>query len=150
MAVHYWNDGQLDETSVDERVEPYLRAWKRFCADFRYEPEVNEMIGYSEKWNFAGTFDTIGTWRQLRKRPRVLIDVKSGLPDPCHGPQTAAYVQLARENDLVDRTEMPQRAVVRLQPNGHYMVDPMMDPGDWATFVAALQCHNFKSRHGIL
>jgi hypothetical protein len=149
-AVELWNQNDLDEGSVHETLAPYLRAWKRFCADHKFECETAETLGYSERWQFAGTFDVLGTWKQLRRRPRVLIDVKSGDPDPSHGPQTAAYVQIAQEIGLLAKNEMPQRAVVRLQPNGFYQVDPMLDPADWSTFIAALTCYKFKQRNGLL
>jgi hypothetical protein len=150
MAVHYYNEDLLDESSVDPAIESYVRAWARFCRDYQYEPEINELVGYSEKWGYAGTPDTLGKWKQLRRRPRVLIDVKSGAADPVHGPQTAAYVEIAREAGLLEKHEMPQRAVVRLQANGFFQVDPMLDPADWSTFIAALTTYRFKERHGLL
>lgn len=149
-AVDLYNRKDLDEDSLDDSLKPYVTAWKRFCRDMEYEPEINEQILYSARWMFAGTPDTMGTWKQLRRRPKVLIDVKTGAQDPCHGPQTAAYVELLRENGLLKASELPQRAIVRLQPTGFYKVDPMMDPGDWSTFMAALVCHKFKERQGLL
>lgn len=149
-AVHYFNEGNLDENTLDEADEPYLRAWKRFVADYGFEWSWGERALYSEKWGFAGTPDCAGSWKRLRRRPRVLLDVKSGVSDPVHGPQTAAYLELARENDMIDKRDQSDRAVVRLQPNGFYQVDPMLDPADWSTFMAALTCYRFKERNGLL
>lgn len=148
-AVELYNQDDLDESTVHQDYMPYLRAWKRFCDDHQYEPLINEPTLYSHRWGYAGTPDTFGSWKQIRKRPRVLLDVKTGGTDPCHGPQTAAYVELLREEGLLSRVEMPQRAIVRLQPNGMYQVDPMLDPGDWSVFMSSLTVYRFKEKHGI-
>jgi hypothetical protein len=149
-AVELYNAEDLDEQSLHPSLEPYLRAWKRFCHDHGFEALHSESIVYSERWGYAGTLDTIGTWKQMRKRPLVLLDVKTGVRDPVHGPQTAAYVGAAKEMGLLDAKDNPQRACVYLQPNGYYQCDPCLEPSDWSIFQAALHCYHFKGRHGII
>lgn len=149
-AVHLDNLDDLVEGSVDESVYGYLRAWRRFKSDHQFEWMWGETPLHSERWGFAGTPDCFGTWKQVRRRPHVLLDVKSGIPDPVHGPQTAAYLELARENDMLDRRLTSERAVVYLEATGFYKVERVLDQGDWSNFVAALTCYRFRERHGLL
>jgi hypothetical protein len=79
-----------------------------------------------------------------------LIDVKSGVADPVHGPQTAAYLELLRENEIIAKADQPIRLIARLQPNGFYQTEEQRDPGDWSVFLAALTVFRFKERHGLL
>ena len=151
-AIELYNQDDLAEDSVDKSIAGYLTAWKRFCHDYKFKPLMTERIVYSERWRFAGTLDVIGSW-QVNKHPRlVLADAKSGLEDPAHGPQTAAYVEAAVEMETFDmsRKDLPQRCVVRLQPDGFYRLDRFSDPADWSTFLAALTCWKFKQQHGLL
>ncbi len=150
-AVELFNRDDLDEESLDPALEPYLRAWKRFAHDRGYKPITNETIIYSDRWGYAGQFDTYGTIKATARRsPTVLIDVKSGVADPVHGPQTAAYLEPGRDMGLVGKLEIPLRMVVRLQPNGFYQVDEYRDPKDWSTFLAALTTYRFKEAQGLL
>lgn len=152
--VHYacelFDKGDLDEEDLDPSLEPYVRGWKRFRLDYKFTPIANETIIHSERWGYAGTVDRVGSWKQLRRFPLVTVDIKTGIADPCHGPQLAAYTEPLRDMGLIKKSEMPQRAVVRLQPNGHYVIDPYTDPGDWSVFLAELTGWKFKERHGLL
>jgi hypothetical protein len=151
LAVQLHNENDLDESSVDPSIAGYLRGWRRFCKDYDYEPIANEEIVFSERWGYAGKLDTLGRWKQPgRRRPMVVIDVKTGAADPVHGPQTAAYLEPLKARGRVAGPEMPQRAVVRVRANGLYDVDLFHDPADWSTFLAALTCFKFKERHGLL
>jgi hypothetical protein len=149
-AVRLYNLGDLDEESLHPSLEPYVRAWKRFCADHHYQPLHSETIIHSERWNYCGQLDTYGTWKQVRRRPPVMIDVKSGVADRVHGPQTAAYLEPLRDMGITGPKEVPNRAIVRLQPTGFYAVDHYNDPGDWSIFLAALTCYRFKQAAGLL
>ena len=152
-AIELYNQDDLAEDSVDKSIVGYLTAWKRFCHDYKFKPLMTERIVYSERWRFAGTLDVIGSW-QVNKHPRlVLADAKSGLEDPAHGPQTAAYVHAAVEMEILEaasRKDLPQRCAVRVQADGYYKLDRFSHPSDWSVFFAALECWKFKQKHGLL
>ncbi len=151
-AIEFYNLNDLDESSVDPSIKGYLSAWQRFVSDYQFKPLLVEKVVYSERWGYAGKFDLIGSWKLNRHRRLCLPDVKSGLKDPSHGPQTAAYVQAAVEMEILDelsKKDLPQRCAVRLQNDGFYHVDRFSDPMDWATFLAALTCFKFKQKYGI-
>jgi hypothetical protein len=149
-ACDLFDRGELEETSVDETDEPYIRAWKRFRLDYDFEWELGETPMSSEKWGYAGTPDAIGNWKQKRRHLPVLVDRKTGVFDPVHGPQTAGYLELLHEEDVFSRREHVDRVAVYLQPNGFYQVERLLDPGDWSHFMAALTCFRFKERNGLL
>jgi hypothetical protein len=53
--------GKLDEATVDERVKPYLVAWRKFKADVVTEVHATEQMVYHPGHNYAGTFDLLIT-----------------------------------------------------------------------------------------
>ena len=147
-AVELFNRGDLDEDSLHASLVGYVTAWKRFVHDFQFHAILIEQIVWSDRWKFAGTLDVYGSWKPLRLRRAALVDVKSGLKDLCHGPQTAAYLEAGRERNTVTRHAV-DRVVVRLGINGFYEVDEYADPADWSYFQAALHVYRFQERAGL-
>ena len=148
VAVHracelYDND-DLDESTVDPVVVPYLTAWKTFLSDTHIGIEWNETQVYSRKYGYAGTLDRFGKI----KRVGTLIDIKTVTTlSPATGVQLAGYEQAARDS-LALGTMAINRYAVQLRPDGTYRMQKYDDPNDFAVFLACLQIHNFKVKHG--
>lgn len=53
--------GKLDEATVDERVKPYLVAWRKFKADVVTTVHKTEQAVYHPILNYAGTYDLLIT-----------------------------------------------------------------------------------------
>lgn len=53
--------GKLDEATVDDRVKPYLVAWRKFREDFKPVIHATEAWVYHPIYEYAGTFDLLLT-----------------------------------------------------------------------------------------
>lgn len=144
LATALDDQDDLDSDSVDEMVLPYLQAWRIFCEFEDFEAFEVERMVYSKRHGYAGTFDRYGRMRKRRKP--VLLDIKTGTPDPTHGPQTAAYAEAA---DL--GVNGPDRCTVYLQPGRKppYLVEWHKSAGDLAIFLAALTHYRWRERYGL-
>lgn len=131
---------ELDESSVNVALAPYLAAWRKFRADTGFVPTHIEDRVAHRHLGYAGTLDRMGT---LRGRP-ALVDIKSGLKPKSVGAQTAAYLEAWMLTSGARRR--PVRYCVQLNPEG-YRLHVLDDPADWPLFVSCLNVHNWRSRN---
>jgi len=139
-ALHYLDEGTLDEGSVDPAVAPYVAAWLHFKAARRVAiVEMERRYADSAHW-FAGTLDRIVA---ADGGQRVLIDIKSGGVEGANY-QTAAYHFLAGESPSTRRWAV-QLHPERLVP---YSVHPYTSPRDWRIFRSALELTHERAANG--
>jgi hypothetical protein len=143
-ATAFLDEDDLDLSSVDDEVMGYLEGWRKFRRDYSFVPTMIERRLAHLRWGYAGTPDRFGEWAYKGYVRSVLIDIKTGFEDPTHGPQTAAYAQAIQDSG----TRVTQRATVYLSP-GDYRVETYTGMQDWTIFMAALQWHRWKQRHGL-
>ncbi len=133
--------GELDESTVDARIVPYLDAWRLFRQQFKFRVLFAEKPLYSEFHGFAGTPDCC---IECDLGWLAVLDRKTGLPGPAAALQTAAY------GHLVDRhidSDIPvRRFALRMLPNGKYKLHEYTAPGDWREFLACLVCVRLQER----
>jgi hypothetical protein len=91
-AIDMLLDNDLDWETMDSRVLPYVEAFNAFWVESNLILEHTEQMVYCKTFNYCGRFDIIG----LLNGRRVLIDIKTGVPQPWVAAQTAAY-QIAAE-----------------------------------------------------
>jgi hypothetical protein len=138
-ASHFFDEGDLDESTVDPAVLGYVNAWKRFRRESDFAPEFLEYRGVSEVdgMKYGWTLDRTGL---LFKR-RSLLELKcTANVEPSWGPQTAAYESASRR---IGKGAGPfrRRIAVWLKPNGTYRLVPYTDVQDYQIFKLALRCH---------
>lgn len=130
--------GILDEDGLADALRPYLAQWRQFRDQSGFRAHFSEERSHSAKYGYAGTYDLFGTLN----RKFALIDLKRTASVPrTAGPQTAAYVQIIRENSF-DLTANIDRFALHLTPERWRLV-PFTDPNDLRVFLAALTLHNF-------
>jgi len=130
-ACHYLDEGDLDESTVDPIVTPYLDAYKRFQKDIG---------GKDWDWIECPQQDPLGRYRGtpdriLSCRPRALYDLKTGCHFAWHKYQTASYV------NCLDDPFSYRRFALYLKKDGAYQVQefPRSEYArDIAVFEAAL------------
>jgi hypothetical protein len=140
--AHAFDDNDLDWSTVDRRVVPYLEAWATFRANQQLTPIARERRVYHPGLGYAGTLDGIFTRRSDGRS--VLVDIKLGDPEDAGGRyQTAAY-QLAY---CAERPHcvIHERCCVWLQPDLSvpYRVHPYTDWRDlqvWPAIVTTYFC----------
>lgn len=138
-ACEYDDEGDLDESSVDADVEPYLQGYRRFLADTRARVVCNEQRVWHATYRYAGTLDRV----MIIDGERWLIDIKTSIATPATaGPQTAAYLAA-----LGDRS-VTRRGALRLRPDATYRLDALTGADDWSVFLACLTIHNWRMING--
>lgn len=135
-ACHLDNMGALDEARLDERLRPYVEAWRKFQADTGAVILSSEQRVVHTRLRYAGTLDTICTIGSSRE----LVDIKSTAAIPrTVGPQTAAYAEALGEPRI-------KRRVVQLRRDGTYRTERLTGRSDFNLFLSALNVHNFLNR----
>jgi hypothetical protein len=143
-ASFYYDEGDLDESTVDPVVLGYVNAWKRFRRESDFEPEFIEYRGVSEVdgMKYGWTLDRTGL---LFKR-RSLLELKcTANVEPSWGPQTSAYEMAVRR---IGNGAGPfrRRIAVWLKPNGTYRLISYSEVQDFQIFKLALSCHYMPRR----
>jgi hypothetical protein len=124
-AVHSacWYDDQndLDEDGLDDRLKPYLAAYRKFKAETGFVPTAIEEPLHHALLGYAGTPDRIG---ELSGGRLCLPDLKSGASSRVTRYQTAAYAGCLPSPRKYVRME------VRLKDNGKYTLQ-IFEPKDF-------------------
>lgn len=139
MALHYDDEGTLDEGTLDPAVAPYLAAWRAFRRDHHVAIVEMERCYADAVYGFAGTLDRIA----VSAGRRILVDIKTGSVEGADL-QTAAYAHLAGEPLSVLRWAVqlhPERPVP-------YTVHPYRNLADWRIFRSALELTHERARRG--
>lgn len=138
LACEYFDQGDLDESSIDPQIAGYLDAYKRFRSLTEWQFEWIEMPIRDRAGKYAGTPD-----RGLSARPRKLIDIKTGAYQPWHAIQAAAYV-----NCLEDPFSY-SRYGLYLKTNGTFSMREFPKAeyvSDLAIFQSALNIYYWKGK----
>lgn len=128
------DEDDLDWSTVDPRVAPYLQAWVAFRGAYAdLQPVLREHRVYHRTLRYAGTLDLLC---RTREGALVLVDVKSGDPEAAGARYQLAGYQAALE----DRTtwRVSARWSVALTPDRTvpYQVTAYEDWSDHETWRA--------------
>jgi len=132
-ATELWDMKDLDESTLDPVIVPYLEAWKRFISENGVEIVGMEQMHFHPVYRYAGQFDRIaifngGAW---------LLDIKATAAlSPAIGVQLAGY------GGLIPGTE--RRGAVQLKPDGTYRLQEYKSKTDWPTFLSLLTIFNWR------
>ena len=87
FACQLDDEDDLEESSVEDDVEPYLSAWRKFIAESGARVIHNEQRVYEPTMRYAGTLDNV---LEVQGH-RWLVDKKTSISTPISaGPQTAS------------------------------------------------------------
>ena len=98
-AIQLHLQGQLDWSSIDDRIKGRMKGFLAFMDDTGTVPLAVELRQASEAYRFAGTIDMLG---EIRKQSPFLVDWKSTLC-PEVEVQLGAYWLLLPKTSTVDR-----------------------------------------------
>lgn len=134
LATEFWDDGDLDEESVDPEVLPYVQAWQRFRDESGFVVERSEVRVYSARHRYAGTVDCIGTMRGRR----IMVEKKTtAVLHPATAIQVSAYCKAF--NETAPAAERVRSACsVWLRRDGTYRFDAHDVAAHWGAFLALL------------
>jgi hypothetical protein len=137
LACEYYDKNQLDESTVDIQIRPYIDAYVKFRKDTDFEPIHIEHPLYHPSYFYAGKPDRIGPLYDAH----VIIDLKSGAKSKVDELQGAAYFELCRANNI------PVKKVfdLYLSSEGTYKLEPIENPKRLLpTFLNVLGAYRYK------
>ncbi len=133
LACEFDDHGDLDESSVDDKIVGYLAAWRKFRTEMRPSWLQIEARCFHPALHYAGTVDRVC----LIDGVEWVIDIKTSIASHAiWGLQTAAYAQALNMANA-------KRGTVQLRNDGTYRLIEWAKKSDWATFVSLLTITNF-------
>lgn len=135
LMCHLDDINDLDESTVDLVLIPYLFAYRQFKIDSGFVVEASEVPLYCEAYQFAGTPDKVG---KLNGSPAI-IDLKSGVVDPVVGLQLSFYEILTNHPH--------KRFALQLTAEGKYKLIPFIGRQDRNLCLSILAIHQWKINH---
>jgi len=139
LACEYFDQGDLDEESVGDGIRGYLNAYKRWRKATGNEPlDWIEMPVEDKTHLYAGTPD-----RVIARRPRSVIDIKTGDYQRYHRIQLAAYV------NCLDDPFSYSRYGLYLLKTGKFKVEEFPKAefmADLAIFQSALNLYYWRNQ----
>lgn len=148
LAVHYLDQGVLDDDSIDDAIRGRLEGYKLFKNETDYMVLRSEVPLFSKKYRYAGTLDLV-----LREKIRpinILADIKSSF-DPTVFIQLGGYSLLAREYDY-DWFGIKEAFAIVLNDHGrfqlHWIKKNKLKYWENA-FLNVLSVYNLKKKHKI-
>ena len=140
-ATQFWDETGMVDDTIPEELLGYLDAWKRFREETGFTPSHIEQSFYSQQ-GYAGTVDRIGKTHSVNP---ILVDIKTGAPQPWHRLQLAAYSILAKQN-----LDLPiwETWGVHLKKDGKYSVEPYRQIEHSADWLAVLRVYQLIKGDG--
>jgi hypothetical protein len=147
MAAHYYDEGSLNQNTVDPRVQPYLESWIKFREVTGFKPAILETALHHPGVLIAGTLDRAGRFERFegcKPFDLYIVDIKLGDPEDAAARwQTAAYAELLAQN--LERSgggpvdplwlRIRPRFSVQLRATGGYHLETYDDQAtDWQEF----------------
>lgn len=133
-ATHYLDIGDLDRSSVDERVAPALTQYERFIAEMRPQILAVEEEVTNATFGYSGRLDR----RVILNEREGVLDIKGVTRSAWHGVQLAAYAA------CFDR---PLRRWSLHVTADDYRLIEHTDRDDWRAFQAALALVAWRRKH---
>lgn len=135
VICQYYDEGDLDESCLDDVGAGYLQGWCRFMADHHAKWDAIEERRYSTHYRYAGTIDRRG-WVDSRQ---AIVDIKTGRE--IYRPYE---IQMAGYWGLLD-DPCHERMIVHLKGDGQYdLVALDYDERDWDVFRALIEIYRWR------
>lgn len=143
-ALELHDLGKLDERSLDPRLAKCIQLWDKFKKEIGVltilESEKRVAFGVL----YAGTIDRV---LSLSSHKRMVLDFKSGNPQPWAALQTAAY---ALAYDLEKHKEYERCCAKVHWDMDRIIYKPYQDDTDFNTFMAMATVYHYKKNNGYL
>lgn len=154
-AAHYFDQGDLDWSSVPEIVKPRVDAWVKFTQTEAFKP-FPDRIEYQTSANIFGMpyglrIDRAGL---LRGRPAIIEIKCTAQILPAHGIQLAAYaLGIPHAQEIEGISHMArflrwERVVIQLKEDGNFRLVPFKNRQDADIFTSALAITTWRMNNG--
>ena len=140
-ATQFWDETGMEDDTIPQDLLGYLEAWKKFREETGFTPTHIEQSLHSPQ-GYAGTVDRIGKTNKINP---ILLDIKSGPPQPWHRLQLAAYSLMAKHELKIPIWECWG---VHLKKDGKYSVETYRSIEDSADWLSVLRVYQLKQGAG--
>ncbi len=132
-ACQYLDEGCLDRDSVDHSIAGYLAAYEKFKEESGMVFDLIEAPVYEKSLEYCGTLDRANTGK------KIVLDLKTGVPQKWHGAQLAAY-----SIPIFTSQAVVKRYGLYLKQDGTYSLKEYKDRRDYTIWSAALVIYRAK------
>ena len=139
QAIKLYNKGELLEKDLDERLAPYLNAWRQFRQNSDIEIIASEKMVYSELWQYAGRLDL---FCKINGEDSI-IDLKSGAVDASVALQLAAYAMCFENYYSIKRYGLSLKG-------GRPSIVAFKDYKDFEIWRALVAIYHYELNNGII
>lgn len=147
-AIQYYNENDLDESSISSEIARYLDCFKRASEFHKIKIIQNEIMRYHPKYLYAGRCDAVVEVDGIIG----IVDYKTGVPDePRERWQLAAYVELLK----YEIPNLKGRWNLYLKPDQYkdncgFKLVEHKSPRDFMEFIALLSAYTIKKNEGYI
>ena len=142
-ACQYLDEKDLDRSSLDSEVGPYVDQYEMAIAHHGIKVHKNELCRYSPKYMYAGTIDKIVTIGG----ENGVLDLKTGSLEKWHKWQVAPYFDMVKDEFAAYGLPLTRRWGLILTPTSYRLVEHT-GPRDMLEFLTFLAAHNLKINNG--
>ena len=136
-ATVFWDETGMDDDTLPEEWTGYLSAWKKFREETGFVSSHIEQAFCCDE-GYAGTVDRIGKTHKINP---LLLDIKTGPPQPWHRLQLAAYTLMVKRELNIPIWDMWG---VHLRKDGIYAVESYKSIEHSADWLAVLRVYHIK------
>ncbi len=141
-AIELYLNGNLDFSSIDETIKPYLDSFIAFQEKAKIEPLLLEERFADKNISFAGTVDIVGKV----KGKTYLFDIKTGQKQDSYNAQMAGYKKLLNDNGI----EIDGIYILDLKPAGCKVIKVENIEKYWGLFEGMLRVYWYKLNKTII
>ena len=141
-AIELYLNGNLDFSSIDETIKPYLDSFIAFQGKAKIEPLLLEERFADKNISFAGTVDIVGKV----KGKTYLFDIKTGQKQDSYNAQMAGYKKLLNDNGI----EIDGIYILDLKPAGCKVIKVENIEKYWGLFEGMLRVYWYKLNKTII
>ena len=141
-AIELYLNGNLDFSSIDETIKPYLDSFIAFQEKAKIEPLLLEERFADKNISFAGTVDIVGKV----KGKTYLFDIKTGQKQDSYNAQMAGYKKLLNDNDI----EIDGIYILDLKPAVCKVIKVENIEKYWGLFEGMLRVYWYKLNKTII
>ena len=141
-AIELYLNGNLDFSSIDETIKPYLDSFIAFQEKAKIEPLLLEERFADKNITFAGTVDIVGKV----KGKTYLFDIKTGQKQDSYNAQMAGYKKLLNDNDI----EIDGIYILDLKPAVCKVIKVENIEKYWGLFEGMLRVYWYKLNKTII
>ncbi len=144
LATELYDEGDLDEATLDPILKKYFEGYKKFKADYGERYKIVSMEGAVRHplQRYAGRFDRLCTI----DGELSILDIKTGGLQNWTALQIEAY-RLAFESE--NKEKIKGRYALQLKKDGKYLLKKYSDPYDTAAWLAVVTLARWKASHGV-